>query len=652
MSANGHKRVSTSDLVTLIEQRTGRTGWKAGREIVLLCPFHESEGSTPSLNVREGDGGYPLIRCRSRGCTPEQVLDSLGLSWVDVFGDDSEHWTPSGEPWVACYDYTDAAGTLLFQVVRTAAKDFSQRQPDPAKPHGWAWNLRGVERVPFHLPQVVEAIVAGEPVYVVDGEKDALSLEAHGVTATCCNGGMLKWPSSHSRFFAGANIRLVVDQDPQYGSGGKVHAEGQRAALQVLRMLAPTASSVTLLAPKHGKDATNHLEAGFGIEDFDPVDPVDLAAWIPYEDAPADTDSASAVDETAAAPGGARLRFVGGREFVAQVLYGLDPLVGTAEDGLLLPGSLMLLAGIGGSGKTTMSLHMLAHWAAGLPWFGFEVPRPLRCLVIENEGPHDPFVNKVKAFADRFKNCTCCGEPHGNEGAFLDQCMFMDAPWGHFSFDDPGLGAELHAVVMDFNADLVVANPLGRLGMKGAGTPEETRDFMNLLSAAGQGEDFAALILHHMGKTAGNTQTPGVQKVSGDWGPHPDTMLLMESAGERRSKLIFEKVRWGDQGKSPLILNWNVDPDGPVGYTLSDQPAAATDDEMLTRVDEYLGRQTQPSGITAITKGVKGRSKRISEIVEAGAAAGHYGSSGGARPTYWLASSDRGYQEGLDVEGA
>jgi hypothetical protein len=98
-----------------------------------------------------------------------------------------------------------------------------------------------------------------------------------------------------------------------------------------------------------------------------------------------------------------------------------------------------------------------------------------------------------------------------------------------------------------------------------------------------------------------------------------------------------------------LILNWNTDPEGPVGYTLSDQPAAATDDEMAARVDEYLGRQSQPVGITAISKEVKGRSKRIREIVEAGASSGRYGTSGGPRPTYWLASSDRGYQEGLDV---
>lgn len=648
MSANGHKRLSTSDLVSLIEQRTGRPGRKAGREYVLLCPFHESEGSSPSLNVREGDGGYPLIRCRSRGCTPEQVLEAIGLTWPDVFGGDDEHWTPSGDPWVACYDYTDAAGDLLYQVVRTAAKAFSQRQPDPSKPHGWAWNLRGVERVPFHLPQVLEAVAAHEPVYIVDGEKDVISMEGQGVTATCCNGGMLKWPSSHTHYFKDALVYVIVDQDPQFGTTGKVHAEGQKAALAIHRMLKPVTADTMLLAPRHGKDATNHLDAGFGVADFTVVNAAELEAWIPPADLTSDTGTASAADETTVAAGG-RLRFIGGREFVEQPLPGLDPLVGTTDDGLLLPGSLMLLAGIGGSGKTTMSLHMLAHWASGLPWFGIPVARPLRCLVIENEGPHDPFVNKVKSFAERFTDCTCCGEPHGTGGDFLDQCQFMDAPWGHFSFDDVGLGGELHGAVMDFQADLVVANPLGRLGMKGAGTPEETRDFMNLLSAAGQGEDFAALILHHMGKTAGNTQTPGVQKVSGDWGPHPDTMLLMESAGERRSKLIFEKVRWGDQGRSPLILNWNTDPEGPVGYTLSDQPAAATDDEMASRVDEFLKRQKDPVGITAISKEVKGRSKRIREIVEAGALSGRYGSSGGPRASYWLAESDRGYQEGLEV---
>ncbi len=46
---------------------------------------------------------------------------------------------------VAEYDYHDATGRLLFQVVRKVPKTFRQRKPDGNG--GWIWKLEGVERV-------------------------------------------------------------------------------------------------------------------------------------------------------------------------------------------------------------------------------------------------------------------------------------------------------------------------------------------------------------------------------------------------------------------------------------------------------------------------------------------------------------------------
>lgn len=638
VSANG--RVTTDALIALIERHTGRNGRRTGRETVLLCPSHEGPDSTPSLNVRDGDGGYPLIQCRSQGCSAEQVLEAVGLSWSDVFGNDSEHWTPSGEPWIEVYDYVGPDGELRYQVCRTASKEFAQRQPDSSKPHGWAWNLRGVERVPFRLPQVLEAIREGIPVWLADGEKDVKALERAGVVATCSSGGALKWPAAFTDYFRGAHVRLVVDWDPAVNSAGKPHAEGQRAALAIHAKLAPVAESFELYRARDGKDAHDHLEHhGHALHDMVAVTVEELRAFV----AEAGTPAAEAAAEAPPAAGGdeeytPRLRFLAGEAFVDQVLGKTEPLLGDGKDALMMPGSLMLLAGIGGAGKTTLSLHMLAHWAAGLPWFGITVSRPIRCVVIENEGPHDPYVQKVREFAQRFEGCTCSGEPHGSGREFLANCLFMDYPWGHFSFGEPRLAEELRETVVGFDGDLVIANPLNRLGMKGAGTPEETREFLQLLTNAGLGEDFAALLLHHLAKV--NKNVPLVQQVSGDWGPHPDTIMVLEAAGERRTKLSFGKVRWGDQGRAPLILNWLTDPNGPVGYKVADAPAGVSESEMFERIDAFLREQSQPVGITAIAKGVTGQNKRKREIVERGVAQGRYATSGGARPTYWLLVDD------------
>jgi hypothetical protein len=340
------------------------------------------------------------------------------------------------------------------------------------------------------------------------------------------------------------------------------------------------------------------------------------------------------------------LRFVTGREFRKQELAKIEPLLGEGNDALMMPGSLLLLAGIGGAGKTTLAVHAIAHWSAGLPWFGIPIPRPLKIVVIENEGPHDPYARKVDEFAERFSECCCSGDPHGTPEGIDERTFFLDAPWGKFSFDDTGLANELNSFVRESEADLVVANPLGRLGMKGAGTPEETREFLQLLANAGLNEDFAALLLHHLAKV--NKAVPLVQQVSGDWGPHPDTIMILEEAGERMSKLSFGKVRWGDQGRQPLILRWLTDPEGPVGYHADSGIKVITDRELYERIDKFIHESEKPVGVTAICRGVTGQNDRIRALIAEGHEVGRYGRLGGEkRGTYFLAEESD--QETLEV---
>src|SRR5205085_1935787 len=63
----------------------------------------------------------------------------------------------------AVYDYRDEAGCLRFQTVRFRPKDFRQRRPDGSG--GWVWDLKGVERLLYRLPELLGA-GPSEPVYV------------------------------------------------------------------------------------------------------------------------------------------------------------------------------------------------------------------------------------------------------------------------------------------------------------------------------------------------------------------------------------------------------------------------------------------------------------------------------------------------------
>ncbi len=158
---------------------------------------------------------------------------------------------------VATYDYTDADGELLFQVVRFEPKGFRQRRPNGQG--GWVWNLKGVkERPPYRLPEVIEAVALGKTIYVVEGEKDVEAVDRAGGVATTNPGGAGKWSDEFGEVLRDASVVVVADKD----GAGREHAR------QVAASLDGVAASVKVVEPGHGNDATDHLEAGLGLTDF------------------------------------------------------------------------------------------------------------------------------------------------------------------------------------------------------------------------------------------------------------------------------------------------------------------------------------------------------------------------------------------------
>jgi hypothetical protein len=55
---------------------------------------------------------------------------------------------------VATYDYADADGALLYQVLRLEPKSFRQRRPDGNG--GWIWSLGDIRRVPYRWPELLK----------------------------------------------------------------------------------------------------------------------------------------------------------------------------------------------------------------------------------------------------------------------------------------------------------------------------------------------------------------------------------------------------------------------------------------------------------------------------------------------------------------
>ena len=147
------------------------------------------------------------------------------------------------DTFVATYDYYDENGKLLFQVCRTADKQFPQRRPDGNG--GWSWGTKGVRKVLFHLNEATEAIANGHTILIVEGEKDVLNLERIGLPATCNPGGASepgkksKWRKEYSETLRGADIVILPDHDQAgYAHGDAIAgmSTGLAKSVRVLKL--------------------------------------------------------------------------------------------------------------------------------------------------------------------------------------------------------------------------------------------------------------------------------------------------------------------------------------------------------------------------------------------------------------------------------
>ena len=152
---------------------------------------------------------------------------------------------------IATYDYVDADGSVLCQVVRKEGKVFTQRRPDGRG--GWIYNTRAVKPVLYQLPSVLEAMAGGRVVFVVEGEKDVHTLCAQGFVATCNRGGAGKWNPAYAETLRGARVVILPDND----------APGRSHAFAVAHSLVAAETRIVALSglPPKG-DVTDWFEAG------------------------------------------------------------------------------------------------------------------------------------------------------------------------------------------------------------------------------------------------------------------------------------------------------------------------------------------------------------------------------------------------------
>lgn len=206
------------------------------------CPAHDDED--PSLDIKISEGSA-LIICRSRECYWEDILAAIGLTPPDLYDNKS-----------AEYQYQDEMG----RTTRTVKRRYEQKKGKWVRsfPQSPAGDLGPATL--YRLPRLRPAVDAGIDIWPVEGEKDVHALETLGVVATTAPGGAQAFKHVDVTPLKGANVNVVPDLDKA----------GEMWLQDVVDRLTGIAASITVLQPKIGKDAADHVAAGYTCADFLP----------------------------------------------------------------------------------------------------------------------------------------------------------------------------------------------------------------------------------------------------------------------------------------------------------------------------------------------------------------------------------------------
>ena len=409
-----------------VRQQGGKEEWSA------KCPCRVDDNN-PSLSVGVGDQGQVLVTChRGVPCSLEEICGAVGIEPTALWPEDRDSVldrpkTPrSAKPpepprqkkepvkmeLETTYDYTDADGSLVMQVLRYrtgTGKTFRQRVPDG---DGWSWSTSDLESRPlYRLPEVLAAVAAGEPIWVVEGEKDADTLAGLGYAATCNpmgadNGSGNKWRAEHTAWLAGAKVRIVADND----TSGEVHSR------YVKEQLEGAGARVKLVRPPDGsKDVTEMIEAGLDLSTLtsdalqEVMDDPGASVANVIADLLADTRETLTTRLSkarrlldGAEPAQSREsegRFTNWKELVSEV---------DEEYKWLIPGVLeeqerVMIVAAEGVGKTMLARQVAICCAAGTHPFTYSRIEPVKTLFVDLENPERIIRRTARRIVDNVK---------------------------------------------------------------------------------------------------------------------------------------------------------------------------------------------------------------------------------------------------------
>jgi hypothetical protein len=481
---------SSIKLSTIVSRRVKLK--QADAELVGCCPFHPDK--TPSFFVNDEKGVYLCRGCKATGDVFNFVMSDQGVSLKEAAqilsgGDAGTNAKPTAP---TIYTYQNADGSTAFRVHRNAEKGFSCSRPNGIG--GWEWKKPGVV-VPYRLPELLAADL-DQPVFIVEGEKDADNLAALGCVTTTNPFGAGKWPATFASYLAERDVVILPDNDQP----GRDHAE------DVAKKIAGIARSVVVVnlpgLPAKG-DVSNWIEAGGTIDGLFEI----IAASPPWSARASSQEPANGKPQRKF--GSLSASALGAKKF-APVRYVIPGL---------LPEGLALLAGKPKFGKSYAALDLCIAVSTGGMALGVvqcEAGDALYCALEDPE----------RRLRDRIREMLPLGED-------MPERLFIETVASRL---DGGLIVDLKGWLFDHpDARLIVLDTLARIKPDSSGRAtlydEDARGLTPLHELTRDHPGVAVVIIHHTRKMEADDCFDTISGSTGLTGIC-DTLMVLARHGE------------------------------------------------------------------------------------------------------------------------
>jgi len=391
----------------------------------------------------------------------------------------------------ATYDYVDESGALIFQVVRKTGKRFVQRRPNGPD---WIWQTSGVRRVLYRLPRLRGAS-ADVPIYIVEGEKDAESIERLGHVATTNPGGAGKWrfvADEAARVLKGRDVIIIADAD----KAGRDHAAEVEASLR------GKARSVRVVEPPAPhKDVSDYLAAGgdFATLVADPAIAalVDLAPELPFDELWTEEPES----------------------------HKIIPWLG------IVPGPVHLVTGSWYTGKTLLLMTMGLAVASGRDLFGLHRVTRGRWVHFD----HEMGRRGAKRYFQRLASGLNLGPDDLRGNVSMRVLPRLNLTTEH---------ALDHYTRILTGCSIATIDPLRAAAPGQDENKSEFRQWLDMLSVVSDRTDCAIMVLHHGGKPVEGTERRNTGRGSSAIDDAVQTKLVLTAAEKKAPMLVsHEKTR-------------------------------------------------------------------------------------------------------------